>query len=184
MAAISAISANQIGKVSVTPKVSAKICWIDESEPNSAARISVCTKVETRITRCEQTSRSALHSEARLQGAALLDQQGFRLAQAKPEQATRPNSTKARKSCRQPKASMITLPTAGATAGTSVKTIIAKLTTRAISRPANRSRTIAIETMRGAATPRPCTRRASSSISSVGAAQAAAAPRHRAPLRR
>ena len=56
----------------------------------------------------------------------------------------------------------------GAMAGTSVKIIMAKLTTRAISRPRYMSRTSAKDTTRGPAAPSPCSRRAAKTPSSVG----------------
>ena len=61
---------------------------------------------------------------------------------------------------------MISCPIAGAIAGTRMKIVIATDTIRAISRPEKRSRTIAIETTRGPAAPKPWQNRATNTHSS------------------
>ena len=62
-------------------------------------------------------------------------------------------------------------PTDGARMGTSMKTVMTKDMTRAMPAPALPSRTMAIETMRGAAAPKPWTKRPSSMTSKLCAAR-------------
>lgn len=76
----------------------------------------------------------------------------------------------------QPKPQISPAPMVGATAGTSVNTMITNEVTCAISRPENRSRMIAMATTRAPAAPSPCSARAASRVSRVGASQHSAAP--------
>ena len=64
----------------------------------------------------------------------------------------------------------------GASTGTMMKMVITKDITRAMSRPAKRSRTTATATMRGAAAPIPCSARPARCSSKLGASMAATVP--------
>ena len=70
----------------------------------------------------------------------------------------------------------MTSPRLGAMTGTTMKIIMTKDITRAISRPRKRSRTMAMATTRGAAAPRPCNARAASSVVKLGAKAAPSDP--------
>ena len=83
---------------------------------------------------------------------------------------TSAKTTKEANISRHPASAITAAPPSGASAGTIVNTIITSDMMRAICRPACRSRMIAMPTMRGPAAPMPCTTRAASSNSRLGAA--------------
>ena len=121
----SAISPNHRGKLAARPNVSSKICWIEESEPNSPAKTHDCTRIDSCIWRWTSVSRRPDHSVMSAKGRRL--SRGKVSGWRRPSQMTEMSekTKKAKKIARQPKPKMIHAPISGAMAGKIVKTSMA-----------------------------------------------------------
>ena len=180
--ATKAMAANHIGKVSAASNRASKIGWIEEMVANMHPTMKPCTTMDVTTRRLRRISampfvRVDTFNGRRL-GAGSVS--GCRMYSQHPAMIAR--MTKAMNRARQSNSAMMPLPIMGAMAGTIVKTIMMKLTTRAISRPTCRSRTMAIATTRGPAAPRPWITRPTSIHSRLSACQQISAPRQKTPM--